>query len=119
MTLMERKAFQDAGGTLLLSKWQKLSMIFLGLLVVFGISKCNDTEQGQEKSMSGSGEVGVALKQLEEAMKDPRKVRLLECEGINPWEVKPAGWFPPTKEECSEIAEVLDAESEARRRNPK
>ncbi len=47
-------------------------------------------------------------------MKDPRKLRLMECNGINPWETKPVGWTSPTKSECVELDRVLEEEAKAR-----
>lgn len=49
-----------------------------------------------------------AIKQVDTAMQDPRKVRLMECIGVDPWKVKPAGWKPPTEEECSQLNQALD-----------
>ncbi|MFV0575967.1 MAG: DUF4236 domain-containing protein [Vibrio sp.] len=53
--------------------------------------------------------------QLTEALKDPRKRRLMECHGINPWKTKPDNWTPPTKEECAKIDKILGEEAKARK----
>lgn len=58
-----------------------------------------------------------ALKQVDTAMQDPRKVRLMECIGVNPWKVKPARWVPPTEEECNQLKQVLGAEADAREKS--
>jgi hypothetical protein len=74
----------------------------------------NETWQEKTESSVSNEQLEHAKNQVSEAMKDPRKVRLMECMGINPWEVKPAGWVPPTKEECTQIQQVLSAEANAR-----
>jgi hypothetical protein len=45
---------------------------------------------------------------------DPRRIRLLECTGVDPWKVKPAAWTPPKAEECDELRRVLNAEALAK-----
>lgn len=56
-----------------------------------------------------------ARQEIANAMQDPSKVRLMECIGVNPWKVKPAGWTPPTKEECAALEEKLGAAADARK----
>ena len=34
----------------------------------------------------------------------------MECIGVNPWKEKPAGWSPPTEEECAHIEKILGGE---------
>jgi uncharacterized membrane protein YvbJ len=111
MTYKQRRAFQKAGGKIFLSKGQKFTFIVIGLLILFGVAKCSSTNDGVSESVTSDDQIKHALQQLENAMKDPRKVRLLECEGINPWETKPDGWTPPTKSECAELNKVLEAEA--------
>lgn len=72
----------------------------------------SDTKPKEAKSTIS---IENAKKQLAEAMKDPRKVRLMECMGINPWQVKPTGWTSPTDTECNQLKKVLDAEAKLRR----
>ena len=63
-----------------------------------------------------SNEVLDRLKNhLAEAMKDPRKVRYMECLGVNPWNEKPEGWTAPTEYECDQLKQVLGAEADARK----
>jgi hypothetical protein len=56
-----------------------------------------------------------AKQEISAAMQDPSKVRLMECVGVNTWEVKPAGWVPPTKEECALLQQKLGAAADARK----
>lgn len=49
---------------------------------------------------------------LSKALQDPSKVRLLECMGVNPWNVKPVGWTPPTKEECAALSSAQPESAE-------
>lgn len=56
-----------------------------------------------------------AQREIGTAMQDPRKVRLMECIGVNPWKVKPDGWISPTVEECDQLKQVLSAESDAQK----
>jgi hypothetical protein len=116
MSYKERRAFQKAGGTILISTGQKFTFIVLGGLILFGIVKCNVSKNSAPESTANNEQIEQAINQLENAMKDPRKIRLLECEGINPWETKPVGWTPPTKKECAELNKVLGAEAEARKK---
>jgi hypothetical protein len=55
-----------------------------------------------------------AKQEVANAMQDPSKVRLMECIGVNPWEVKPAGWTPPTKEECTALEQKLGVAADGR-----
>jgi hypothetical protein len=117
MNYKERRAFQKAGGKILLSKTQKYVSIALGCLILFGVVKCSISNDSANDSSVSKNQIYLAEKQIEKAMKDPRKIRLLECEGINPWQTKPDGWTPPSSEECTEIKRVLSAEAEARKNN--
>lgn len=110
MTYKQRRAFQNAGGKILLSKVQKFFFIVIGLFILFGLVKCNGTNELSSESASAD-QVQKALQQLDNAMKDPRKIRLLECEGINPWKTKPNDWTPPTKKECTELDKILELEA--------
>lgn len=40
---------------------------------------------------------------VQNALKDPKKVRLIECLGVNPYAVRPSNWKAPTEEECDEL----------------
>jgi hypothetical protein len=111
MTYKQRRAFQKAGGKILLSKAQKFSFIVIGFFILFGLVKCNATNDVISESVASGDQVHNALQQLDKAMKDPRKIRLLECEGINPWKTKPDGWAPPTKKECAELHKILESEA--------
>lgn len=110
LSYKEKRSFQKRGGKILLSKVQKFTLIIIILVVVFSVSKCSsDTHQATRNSAN----LDKAIHQLNDALKDPRKVRLLECEGINPWKTKPDDWTPPTKAECEQINRELDAETKA------
>ncbi|WP_426369877.1 hypothetical protein [Pseudocolwellia sp. HL-MZ7] len=111
MTYKQRRAFQKAGGKILLSKAQKFSFIVIGFFMFFGLVKCNATNDVTSESVASADQVQKALQQLDNAMKDPRKIRLLECEGINPWKTKPNGWTKPTKNECAELNKILESET--------
>lgn len=65
---------------------------------------------------NGSGEEVVehAERQVADALQDPSKVRLMECIGVNPWQVKPAGWTPPTEQECAALKQKLDAAADTK-----
>jgi hypothetical protein len=43
------------------------------------------------------------LSQMEENLKDPEYIKLLECSGINPYRGSPPPGHPPTKAECERI----------------
>jgi hypothetical protein len=43
------------------------------------------------------------LSQMEENLKDPEYIKLLECSGINPYRGAPPPGHPPTKAECGRI----------------
>jgi uncharacterized membrane protein YvbJ len=115
MTYKQKRAFQKAGGKILLSKGQKFTFIIIGLLILFGVSKCNSNKEGAVESAASNEQIKNAVQQLDNAMKDPRKVRLLECEGINPWKNKPTDWVQPTKSECAKLNKVLEAEARERK----
>lgn len=117
MTRNEKKAFLKAGGKVVLSKSQKVCSALLFALLLFGISKCNMNKSEPSAAVSGSDQLQHAKNQIEEAMKDPRKVRYLECQGINPWESKPNGWSPPSKKECAELDKVLGKEAQQRKKS--
>ncbi|HEY3987971.1 MAG TPA: hypothetical protein VGM02_01650 [Acidobacteriaceae bacterium] len=55
-----------------------------------------------------------AEQQIAQVMQDPSKVRLLECMGVNPWKEKPAGWTPPTDQECAALKAKLGAAADAK-----
>jgi hypothetical protein len=103
MTYKQKRTFQKSGGKILLSKAQKFSFIVIGFFILFGLVKCNATNDVTSESVASDYQVQNALQQLDNAMKDPEKIRLLECEGIDPWKTKPNGWTPPTKNECAEL----------------
>ena len=111
MSYKERRSFQKGGGTLLLSMGQKISLGLVLSVIVLGVFKCSSNT---DNSSTKQADLNKALNQLENAMKDPRKVRLLECEGINPWDTKPANWTPPTKSECEKLHKVLGEEAKSR-----
>ena len=98
--------------------------IALGVVVLFiVISPKNDSSvknenfTGSASTQSAEPNVERAAKQVEAAMQDPRKVRLMECMGVNPCKEKPAGWTSPTEEECNQLKQVLGAEADARERS--
>lgn len=98
--------------------------VALGFVILFiVVSPKNDQPSNDSKSVSASTNeinaetVARAKKQMEAAMQDPRKVRLMECIGVNPWKVKPVGWAPPSEEECDRLKQVLGAEADARERS--
>ena len=100
------------------AKWIWLA---LGIVVLFiVISPKNDSSVKNENSTDSAStqspkpNIERAAKQVEATMQDPRKVRLMECIGVNPWKEKPAGWTPPTEEECNQLKRVLGAEADAR-----
>lgn len=111
MSYKERRSFQKGGGTLLLSMRQKISLAIVFSVIALSIFKCSSN---MDNSSTKQADLNKALNQLENAMKDPKKVRLLECEGINPWETKPENWAPPTKVECEQLHKVLGEEAKAR-----
>jgi hypothetical protein len=55
-----------------------------------------------------------AEQQVADALQDPSKVRFMECIGVNPWKVKPAGWTPPTEQECAALKQKLGAAADAK-----
>jgi hypothetical protein len=63
----------------------------------------------QSDSNNGVATLEDAEQNLANVMQDPSKVRMIECIGVNPWQVKPAGWTPPTKEECIALGVPTDA----------
>lgn len=113
MTRNEKKAFINAGGKIVLSKSQKIVSALFFILLVFMFSKFGNSNN-QNTAVPQSDQINTAKNQLDEAMKDPRKVRYLECQGINPWQEKPAGWASPSKKECAELDRVLGKEAEAK-----
>ncbi len=51
---------------------------------------------------------------LKAAMRDARKLRFMECMGVDPGADKPAGWKPPTYFECKGLDRILEEEARAR-----
>ncbi|NOX15128.1 MAG: hypothetical protein GXP61_03725 [Epsilonproteobacteria bacterium] len=108
MTYKERRNFQKSGGKILLSKWQKISFVMITIFILFAINKCNS---GKDALKINQVQLNNALKQLNNTMKDPRKIRLMECEGIKVWETKPVGYTKPTASECAQLNKILGAEA--------
>ena len=79
--------------------------------------KDNRLEGESKNQVQSASDIDLAKQQLGDALKDPRKVRFMECQGINPWDEKPKNWKPPTNEECKELDKVLSEEAEARKKN--
>lgn len=71
-----------------------------------------------KNSPDDNGGLKHARQQIANAMQDPSKTRLMECIGVNPWQVKPAGWTPPTKEECAALEQKLGAAADAKTATP-
>lgn len=100
------------------SKWIWIAFIIVVLFII--LSPKNEQSKKNESSISGTpiedGKPGYekASKQIETAMQDPRKVRLMECLAVDTWEVKPNGWTPPTDDECNQLKQVLGSEADAR-----
>lgn len=120
LTVKERRAFQKKGGKILLSTFQKIFGIGIALIFIFGVVQCsssssskqqaelNDVQTQQQKDLK------KAIEQMDTALKDPRKVRYLECIGVNPWKVKPQYWTPPTKDECARLEQILLSEAKSK-----
>mgnify|MGYP003597689415 FL=1 len=100
------------------TKWIWIVLGIIALIILFSpsndssIKNANSTGSGTPQSSEST--VEQATKQIETAMQDPRKVRLMECMGINPWKEKPAMWSPPTEDECNQLTLVLGAEADTR-----
>lgn len=103
------------------TKWIWLA---LGVVVLFIVVSPkndsaikNESATGTASTQSAEQNIKQAAKQVEAAMQDPRKVRLMECMGVNPWQKKPTGWTPPTEEECNQLKQTLGTEADARESN--
>ncbi|AYH43046.1 hypothetical protein CDA09_23060 [Azoarcus sp. DN11] len=103
------------------AKWIWIALGVVVLFIVFSpkndSSVKNANPTGSASTQRAEPTVERAAKQVEAAMQDPRKVRLMECMGVNPWKEKPAGWTPPTEGECNQLKQVLGAEADAREKS--
>ena len=70
------------------------------------------------RNASGEEVVKRGEDEIADAMQNPSKVRLMECIGVNPWKVKPAGWTPPTDEECAALRQKLGVAADAKAAAP-
>ena len=101
-----------------------LWIAFLALLGVIAFAPRSDTGQHpaaspvaikDESQLTGdAAALARGARQIEAAMQDPDKMRLMECIGINPWKEKPTGWTPPTTGECNAVKRKLDSAAEAK-----
>lgn len=116
MGMYQRAAFRKRGGKAprtLLEKFGIFSVAAFALLIAAIVVSTDGN--GSKTGTKENAQLKRGLKQLETAMKDPRKMRFMECNGIDPWQTKPTGWKPPTKQECAEIDKVLTKEVEERK----
>lgn len=65
-----------------------------------------DAEQGITNELPAAA--------LKEAMRDARKLRFMECMGVDLGTDKPAGWKPPMYFECKGLDKILEDEARAR-----
>jgi hypothetical protein len=121
----QAKACPSCGISKPIKKKTKWLWITLALIIFFiaiapknhRVTEPAAKEDSSTDSTAKAEQLERAKKQLESAMQDPRKVRLMECVGVNPWKVKPDGWTPPTKEECDQLKRVLGSEADAREKS--
>ncbi|PSV22785.1 hypothetical protein C0W44_05480 [Photobacterium leiognathi subsp. mandapamensis] len=99
--------FQKLGGKVTSPLWSKIVVFVLLGLISFSFYKCNSLNEASKET---NVQLDNALKDIDNVLKDPRKRRLLECKGIDPYKIKPEGWTAPTKQECDVIEKQLEAE---------
>ena len=88
------------------ARWNNDKMCGMAVFTAGYIFTCD-----LKNSSNSQAVVDDAEKATDTALRDPNKVRLMECIGVNPWKVKPAGWTPPSEEECALIKNELDVEN--------
>lgn len=121
----EAKACQNCGIQKPVKRSAKWLWITFGVVVLFIVispKNKNSTDSASIQSPEPNAEQAARIlergaRKLEVALQDPRKARLMECIGVNPWEVRPADWTPPTEVECDQLKQVLGAEADARERS--
>lgn len=78
-------------------------LCFLGLL---GVGYCTDQTPIPERSAKNEADVaelGKAEAAISNALRDPKKVELMECAGVKVYEDPQPPGHPPSPEECAQI----------------
>jgi hypothetical protein len=69
---------------------------------IFSCDLRNATKEEVDSAAERRAELEVSA-----AKQNPAEVRLMECIGVNPWQIKPKDWVPPTEEECVALKQKL------------
>ena len=104
--------------------WKLTKLIFLVLFLVVGFlyyigwkgdsnkspadnTETHNAQPQSQKTKENLELLNKAANKIGESMKDPRKVRMMECMGVDVWKEKPDGWTAPTAEECAALKAEL------------